>query len=264
MFLGLYVAVVVPAFDEEDRIGEVISSLPPLVDRIVVVDDASHDRTAEVARSIGDSRVEVIVHPHNRGVGASISTGYRAARIERSESHDLSAAKRADVVVVMAGDGQMDPADLPAVIAPIAEGRADYVKGNRLRHARAADMPWLRRTGSGVLGVLTARAIGVRGLGDSQCGFTAISGELVDRLPIERLFPRYGYPNDLLSMVCLAGGRVSEVPIRPVYSGQRSGLKPRHFVVMLGLITRAYVRRRLTTVQSKAAAAREQKAPTAR
>jgi glycosyltransferase involved in cell wall biosynthesis len=197
----------------------------------------------------------VIVHTNNRGVGASIATGYRAARAERRGGG--LGSERAEVILVMAGDGQMDPADLPALIAPIADRRAEYVKGNRLRHARAADMPWVRRTGSGVLGVLTSRAIGVSGLGDSQCGFTAIDGALVDRLPVERLFPRYGYPNDLLSMVTLAGARVCEVPVRPVYTGQRSGLKPRHFVVMLGLITRAYVRRVVLTARATVRPARE-------
>ncbi|MFO0658501.1 MAG: glycosyltransferase family 2 protein [Polyangiaceae bacterium] len=241
MFQGLNVAVVIPAFDEQERIVGVVTTLPAFVDRIIVVDDASRDRTSQVLRELGAPRVELIVHDSNRGVGASIVSGYRAARRERA-NHELNVA-RADVIVVMAGDGQMDPSDLPALLIPIAEGRAEYVKGNRIAHARASDMPPVRRYGSALLGVLTSYAVGAPGLGDSQCGYTAISGSLVDRLPLESLWPRYGYPNDLLSQVCLASGRVIEVPVRPVYAGQKSGLKPRHFLLMLGLISRAYVRR---------------------
>jgi glycosyltransferase involved in cell wall biosynthesis len=243
MYHDRRVAVVVPAYREAERIAATVRRVPPWVDHVLVVDDGSDDGTDRLARDAGDGRLVVLRHARNRGVGAALATGYRAAR-----------RLGADVVAVMAGDGQMHPDDLPALVGPVALGRYDYVKGNRLRHPRAGDMPPLRRAGTALLGRLTARAVGVPGLGDSQCGYTALAGELIDRLPLERLYPRYGYPNDLLSLVALAGGRIGEADVRPVYAGERSGLRPRHALVMLGLIARAGLRRRRAAPPSRQAA----------
>src|SRR5262245_56302004 len=121
MFRQLRVAVVIPAFNEGGKIAATIASVPAYVDDVFVIDDASHDATAAQARATG--RGEVIRHGVNRGVGGSIKTGYRRAL-----------AVGADVAVVMAGDGQMDPEDMPALLEPIANGTADYVKGNRFKH----------------------------------------------------------------------------------------------------------------------------------
>lgn len=137
----------------------------------------------------------------------------------------------------------MDPRDLPAIVAPIARGDADYVKGNRLGHPDVRSMPLARRVGTTLFGHATSAAIGVPGLSDSQCGYTAIRGALLDVLPLERLWPSYGYPNDLLSQIALAGGRIVEVPVRPVYAGERSGLRARHALVIAALIARAAARR---------------------
>jgi dolichol-phosphate mannosyltransferase len=229
---GSRVFVVIPAFDEAARIGPTVAGVPAFVDGVIVVDDASRDDTAAVAESVRDPRVTVLRRATNGGVGRAITDGYAVAR------HG-----GADVVAVMAGDGQMDPADLERVVSPVIDGHADYVKGNRLGHERIADMPLARRLGTTVLGKLTARAVGVPGLGDSQCGYTAISGAMLDVLPLSRVWPRYGYPNDLLSEVTLAAGRVVEVSVRPVYAGEASGLRARHVVVICGLLARAAVRR---------------------
>lgn len=237
MIDGRVIAVVIPAYEEAARIGATIRRVPAIVDHVVVVDDASSDGTKERAIETGDPRLLVVSHGANRGVGAAIARGYREAR-----------ARGADVIAVMAGDGQMDPLDLPALIAPLLEGTADYAKGNRLVHPRASDMPKLRKAGTTVLGWATAWAIGVE-LGDSQCGYTAVTGELVDRLDLGTMFPRYGYPNDLLSMIAEAGGRIVEVPVRPVYAGEGSGLRVWHVSVMVGLIARARLRRATRTAR---------------
>ncbi|HEY4058203.1 MAG TPA: glycosyltransferase family 2 protein, partial [Kofleriaceae bacterium] len=128
MFRQLRVAVVIPAFNEERAIGETVATVPAWVDDVIVVDDCSADETRKnaglaAARAGRTTGFEVIRHAANSGVGRAITTGYRRAL-----------AVGADVAVVMAGDGQMDPDDLPALLEPIAEGRADYVKGNRFRH----------------------------------------------------------------------------------------------------------------------------------
>jgi glycosyltransferase involved in cell wall biosynthesis len=226
------IAVVIPAYREAALIRKTLGQIPGFVDLIVVVDDASDDGTDRAALDAGDQRLVLLRFPQNRGVGAAISAGYRLAR-----------RRGAFVVAVMAGDAQMDPADLPAVLAPVLEGRADYVKGNRLRHPRAAEMPWQRRLGTWCLAHGTAWATGLRGLGDSQCGYTALAGAMIDRLPLERLYPRYGYPNDLLSQIALAGGRVVEVPVRPVYAGEASGLRVYHLAPISLLLARAALRR---------------------
>src|SRR5262245_18964410 len=121
MFAGLVVAVVVPAFTEEKHIVRVLSTMPTSGHRIVVVHDASEDDTGRHVRDVNDSRVVLLRHPENRGVGAAIATGYARAF-----------ADGADVAVVMAGDAQMDPRDLEPIVRPIARGEAEYVKGDRL------------------------------------------------------------------------------------------------------------------------------------
>ena len=122
--------VVVPAYDEEALIAATLGGVSPLVDRIFVVDDGSSDRTSERALELGDPRVEVLTHERRSGVGAATLTGYRRAL-----------ADGIDVVVVMNGDNQMDPADLPTLVEPVARGELDYAKANRLatRPGLAAD-----------------------------------------------------------------------------------------------------------------------------
>jgi glycosyltransferase involved in cell wall biosynthesis len=233
MFQHARIAVVVPAHNEAERIGTVIARMPAFVDRIVVVDDASCDGTCARVEQAASPRVRLVRHAANRGVGAAIMTGYRIARDEH-----------ADVIAVMAGDDQMDPADLEAVVRPVVEGRADYVKGNRLEHPGAQRMPWARRLGTRVLASLTRAATGLVSLSDSQCGFTAISGSAVDRLPLARVWPRFGYPNDLLARIHEHGLRLQEVVVRPVYQGERSELRAWHLFAIAGVLRRARRRRR--------------------
>lgn len=232
MWQSAKVAVVVPCFREERLISRTISAIPAFVDRIVVVDDASDDRTARVVRELADPRVELVVHAVNRGVGAAIVSGYRAA-----------VQADCDVLAVMAGDAQMDPADLAGLIAPVARGEASYVKGNRFRHARVTDMPWPRRLAGRGLALATRWATGLR-VDDCQCGYTAISRAAVLRLPLDDLWPRFGYPNDLLGMLAARGLVVVEVPVRPVYADEQSGVRAWHALSVLGLIARRYLRER--------------------
>ena len=209
--------------------------MPAFVDHVVIVDDASRDATsAEAARPL-DPRVEVIRHPDNRGVGAAIVTGYRRA-------HALGA----DVAAVMAGDGQMHPDDLAAVVLPVARGEADYVKGNRLAHPGVLrTMPAARLAGTAALAWLTRHAAGIERLEDSQCGFTAVSASALDALgaDLDALWPRYGYPNDLIGALARRGLRIAEVVVRPVYRGEASGLRPWHLATIGYVIGRVAYRR---------------------
>ncbi|MFO0694885.1 MAG: glycosyltransferase family 2 protein [Polyangiales bacterium] len=225
MFDGQKVAVVVPAYREALLIGRMLAGVPAFVDRIFVVDDASDDATGEVALAVPDPRITLVRHPVNQGVGAAIATGYAAA---------FEAG--ADVAVVMAGDGQMDPEDLPALLAPITHGRADYAKGNRLAWPGAAGrMPLARFVGNHVLSVLTALATGLA-IQDSQCGYTALSRRAAEVLPLGSLWARYGYPNDLLGQAAALGLRVVDVPVRPVYGEEKSGIGLRHALFVIPFV----------------------------
>jgi glycosyltransferase involved in cell wall biosynthesis len=210
------VAVVVPAHDEEALIAETIAGIPAFVDSIYVVDDASRDATAERARGAGDTRVAVIAHEKNRGVGAAIVTGYKQA-----------VADGADVVAVMAGDNQMDPADLEALVTPVARGELDYAKANRLFTGQAWELiPHTRYLGNAVLSLLTKIASGYWHVADSQSGYTAISKEMVNDLDLDRVYTGYGFPNDLLVHLNVWNARVRDFPSRPVYGvGERSGIR---------------------------------------
>jgi len=210
------VAVVVPAHDEEALVATTIAGIPPFVDRIYVVDDASTDATVEQARAVGDVRLVVVSHESNRGVGAAIVTGYERA-----------VADGADVVAVMAGDNQMDPADLATLVAPVARGELDYAKANRLFTGQAWNlMPHARYLGNAVLSMLTKIASGYWHIADSQSGYTAISAGMVRELDLDRVYTGYGFPNDLLVHLNVWNARVRDFPSRPVYGvGERSGIR---------------------------------------
>jgi len=119
MYQEKSIAVVVPAYNEERLIGQTLTSIPDVVDRIIVINDASVDNTSEIVKKISeeDKRICLIEHDANQGVGGAIATGYKKAR-------DL----KIDVTVVMAGDAQMDPNDLIRIIEPVANGGTDYTK----------------------------------------------------------------------------------------------------------------------------------------
>jgi glycosyltransferase involved in cell wall biosynthesis len=216
MLDGKRVAVVVPAHDEEALIGGTLAGIPEFVDRVYVVDDNSGDATVTRAQEAGDSRVEVISHPQNEGVGAAIVTGYRRALMEGI-----------DVACVMAGDGQMDPADLERIAAPVARGEVEYSKANRLFTGQAWTlMPRHRYLGNAVLSMLTKIASGYWHVADSQSGYTAISRETLEQLDLDRIYARYGFPNDMLVHLNVWNARVRDVPSRPIYGvGERSEIR---------------------------------------
>lgn len=226
MWRDARIHVIVPAYAEQRLIQKTLATIPEFVDEVVVVDDSSPDATQAQVRAFDSERVRLVRHSRNRGVGAAIATGYRTAL-----------ASGADVMAVMAGDAQMDPGDLECVIAPVVEGRADYVKGNRFRHAERSSMPLARRLGGAFLSSLTRYATGLD-IDDSQCGYTALSARAAAQLPLDELWPRYGYPNDLLILLADRGLRVSEVAVRPVYRDEASGVRAWHVATIAGVIAR--------------------------
>ncbi len=237
MFQGRRVTVVVPAYNEERLIGKVLAEMPALVDRIIVVDDASTDGTVaqiEAARAAQPERIELIRHPGNRGVGAAIVSGYESAKT--SEPPD-------GMVAVMAGDAQMDPDELPLLLRPLADGSADYTKGNRLFTGEAWKIiPRYRYLGNAVLSLLTKIASGYWHVTDSQSGYTAITVEALKVVQLGRLYRRYGFPNHLLVELNNYDFRVRDVPIRPIYNiGEVSGIRlPRVIPTLAWLLFKCY------------------------
>ena len=216
MVEGKRVAVVVPAYEEALLVAETIRGIPDFVDLVVVVDDCSSDDTVEQARATGDQRLEVIRHEENRGVGAAIASGYARCR-------ELGV----DVTCVMAGDNQMDPSELTSLVAPVARGEVEYAKANRLFSGEAWNLiPRSRYLGNAVLSLLTKIASGYWHVADSQAGYTAVSITALRRLDLDRLYRRYGFPNDMLVHLNVQNARVRDVPSRPIYGvGEESGIK---------------------------------------
>lgn len=277
MLNGKTVAVVVPCYNEESQIVRVVETMPAFVDLIIAVDDCSRDRTREVLHKLRDNRMEpgasilrrrnddysqnpydtadnvlldirqeeekeftparlyesdgsrlvVIEHEINGGVGAAIATGYKYAR-------DCGVGCTA----VMAGDGQMDPAELESICMPVVVGRADYSKGNRLKHRSARRViPGLRYFGNSVLSILTKVASGYWRVSDTQTGFTAISLEALENIDIHKIYKQYGMPNDLLVKLNIASFTVTEVPIKPVYRiGEQSKMKVQRVVFSISTL----------------------------
>lgn len=180
----LNVYAIIPAYNEEGRVGDVIKSISEqkIVSKIVVVDDCSTDDTKKEAANAG---AVVISHHKNKGVGAAIKKGYKFFLKEKG-----------DIAVIVAGDGQHDLSEIPMLLAPILEDEVDYVVGERLS-GDISSMPLIRRFGNSLLSKITSFAAGVH-VKDAQYGFTAITRSALERVNLEYLTDRWGYPNDMI------------------------------------------------------------------
>jgi glycosyltransferase involved in cell wall biosynthesis len=229
MYRDKTIAVIIPAYDEEKLIGKVLQTTPTFIDHIVVVDDASSDRTGEIvkAHQEEDSRIIYLRHPRNEGVGGAIVTGYKWAR-----DNGIS------ISVVMAGDAQMDPGDLPNLLDPVVDGEVDYAKGNRLFTGKAWKIiPKTRYLGNAVLSFLTKIACGYWHVADSQSGYGAVNLEVLKTIDLDGVYRRYGMPNDFLVRLNVYHFRVRDVPVNPIYGiGERSGMKIYRVIFTLSLL----------------------------
>ena len=226
MYKEKIISVVVPAHNEQKLIQKMLQGLPHWIDHIFVIDDCSQDATSEkvIERIAADPRIVLIRHEKNLGVGAAICTGYKA-----------SLKSEVDIAVVMAGDAQMDPADLENLIQPVAIEGVDYAKGNRLFQGKAWDIiPHHRYIGNSILSMLTKIASGYWHVIDTQCGYTAISKRAMKLVDLDNIYPRYGMPNDLLVKLNIADCSVRDVPVRPVYNiGEVSEIRISRVVVTI-------------------------------
>lgn len=280
------VAVVVPAYNEERQIEMVIQTMPDFVDRIVVVNDGSQDRTEEIVQNLianrmggggkrnapepdsgppeetlynradialwemrkreetlypehktyegAESRV-ILITQKNSGVGKAIAMGYKWCRDHRI-----------DCTAVMDGDGQMDPAELMSIVAPVCREEVDYTKGNRLSHpASKLIIPQIRYFGNSILSLLTKIASGYWKVSDTQTGYTAISLNALNKIDLYDIYPSYGYPNDILVKLNIANCTIRGVPVKPIYAvGEQSKMKILRVVPRISwLLLRSFFKR---------------------
>ena len=230
------VAAVIPAYNEEGFIGDVIETLPSFIDRAYVIDDGSTDGTweeilAHTNRARGDgghlatqvvgtsgTTVIPIQHETNSGVGGAIKTGYRHAQDDRME-----------VTVVIAGDGQTAPDVVERIVAPVAHGQVDYAKGNRMLTREG--MPPFRQFGNFILSMLTKIASGYWRVNDPQNGSTAISLDALDHMDLDSLYDDYGFSNDILVRLNVHDMRIADVQRRAVYNDETSHINYPSFIV---------------------------------
>ncbi|MCU4974114.1 glycosyltransferase family 2 protein [Halobacteria archaeon AArc-m2/3/4] len=275
------VAVVVPAYNEEGFVGDVIETMPAFVDRVYAIDDCSTDDTwAEIVRHAtvssgvpdavagdgdGDGYTDTGTDsqdhdlPSESGAvadgGATTQAGPTVVPIQNEENrgvggtikhgYERALADGMDVTAVMAGDGQMDPDQLDRLLDPIVDGTADYAKGNRLSGQEyVEEMSSFRLFGNFTLSFLTKISSGYWGMMDPQNGYTAISNEALERIDIENLYEEYGFTNDLLVALNTRQLRVADVSMPAVYGDEESHIEYRSFVPNLSwLLLRRFCRR---------------------
>jgi glycosyltransferase involved in cell wall biosynthesis len=216
MYKGHKIAAVVPAYNEELLLPETIRGMPEYIDKIIIIDDCSRDNTYELIlkMSESDSRLILIKHEVNQGLGQSLIDGYAC-----SLGLDI------DITVVMAGDNQMNPDDLPSLLDKIIIDNYDYVKGNRLLHKNIKTMPTYRYFGNAILTILTKFATGYYFSMDPQCGYTAIKNKVLSKIPITSMIKGYGYNADILCMLNIQGFSVADVEVEPIYDREKSKIK---------------------------------------
>jgi dolichol-phosphate mannosyltransferase len=209
------VAVIIPAFKVKSKILEVVNSIGPEVDIIIVVDDACPELSGQYVQDrITDPRVIVTRHEANRGVGGAVKTGYKRALELGSE-----------IVVKIDGDGQMDSSRIADLITPILTNQSDYTKGNRFFEIEAVQqMPKVRILGNLGLSFMTKFSTGQWHIFDPTNGFTAIRGSILKKLKLEKIDNRYFFESDMLFRLNLIQARVCDVPLAAIYGDEKSNL----------------------------------------
>lgn len=212
------IAVVIPCYKVKSHVLGVIGKIPASVAKIYCVDDACPETSGQYIReNCRDSRVEVITHPKNKGVGGAMITGYR---------HAL--ADGCTVAVKIDGDGQMDPALIPLFVKPILEGKADYTKGNRFYNLEdTVQMPRKRLIGNAAHSFCSKLSTGYWNIFDPANGYTAIHANIIRHLPLEKISERYFFETDMLFRLGTLRCRVVDIPMKAIYADEVSSLNAR-------------------------------------
>src|SRR5437588_6735450 len=209
------VGVVIPCYRVRDKLRSVVESLPDWIDVIIVVDDACPEKSFDVLNfDSGDARIILLRHESNQGVGGAMMTGFRRAIHEEC-----------DIIAKMDGDGQMDPANLAAIVNPIASCLCDFTKGNRFVHLESLRvMPFARWMGNVGLTFLTKLASGHWHLSDPTNGYLAIHREALKLLNFKRLSRGYFFETSVLIQLNIIRAVAFDIPIPAGYVGERSSL----------------------------------------
>jgi len=204
---ALRVAVVVPAFREEGRIAEVVRDAKRFVDTVIVIDDCSPDETSAQAAAAG---AIVIRHEVNKGKGAGLKTAFTRLA-EMGFSHGIT----------MDGDGQHDAEQIPLFLKALEQPGVVLVAGNRFLNPRG--MPLVRRMVNASMSWLISRICRCP-IPDSQCGYRAVA--VANPAVLAAKSDHYDYETEVLILTARAGGKITSVPVRTIYQGQASKIRP--------------------------------------
>ncbi|HUU79115.1 MAG TPA: glycosyltransferase [candidate division Zixibacteria bacterium] len=226
MYNGKKIGIVIPAYNEEDLIDDTLNGMPSFADTIYVTDDCSLDNTAEIVKTFAlrDKRIKLIQHNKNQGVGGAIASGFKDAIIEGM-----------DIVVVMAGDNQMDSQYLPILLEPIINNIADFTKGNRLKPGYWKGMSFFRLIGNFILTFLNNLVSGYWHIKDPQNGYIAISTECLKKMDLDSLYKGYAFENDLMVKANVQHLRMKNVLIPALYGKEKSKIKYGKFIFKTSL-----------------------------
>ncbi len=212
---GRLLAVVIPAYQAEKSIRDVVRRIPSFVDWIILVDDGSTDGTAAAMRQMSDPRVRSLSHERNTGVGGAMVTGFKKA-IEL----------QADLIAKIDADGQMDPTYLDRFALAAVRFQCDYVKANRFGHIEMLPaMPKIRLLGNLILTFLTKFASGYWNVFDPQNGYVMITRKMLKRLDLKRLDPGYFFEDSMLIHLNIMRAKIAEIYLPARYQGEQSSMR---------------------------------------
>ena len=213
------IITVIPAYNVQYQITDTIEGIKSFVDYIIVVDDCSSDNTNDIVKGISDDRVILLKNLKNQGVGGATTAGFK-------KGLDLGG----DIFIKFDGDGQMDPGRMEELIKPLFDGY-DYAKGNRFIHSNELNtMPTVRIIGNFILTFLTKLASGYWKIFDPQNGYVAINREALMKLPLDNLYKRYFFENDMLVNLNIDRSKVVDVSMPAIYGDEKSSLKIRKII----------------------------------
>ena len=217
ILINKHIAVIIPAFKVENKINNVINNIPEFISTIIVINDASPDRTKDILAQISDPRLIVLEHEENMGVGGAMITGY-----------NFAASIGVDIMVKMDGDDQMDPAQIENLITPLLNNEADFTKGNRFLHqTQLKKMPLIRRIGNLILTFFVKASSGYWQIFDPTNGFTAMHVNIWKQLNHSRIAFDYFFESSLLIELRYINSVIQDIYIPARYQDETSSLSIR-------------------------------------
>ncbi|UJG41534.1 MAG: glycosyltransferase family 2 protein [Candidatus Heimdallarchaeum aukensis] len=235
MYKNKKICLVIPVYNEEDHIEEVIKEIPEFIDFIIVIDDKSTDNTLKILKNIKEERLHIIVHETNQGVGKSTVNGFL-----------LGEELGADIFVRIDGDGQMKAELLPKFLDPLIDEDYDFAKGNRMSNKKLREqMPKYRFIGNKILTWITKITTGYWNVNDAQNGYTAMKKETFKKIRHEKLNAGYTFENSMLFELSLINAKIKEIEMKAIYQNESSSIKLRNFIPSMILYQLSLIPRRI-------------------